>query len=291
MAQMFDVVWEKDAEQALGRVPFYARGLVRRKLEERVRSRGGQSVTLADFREAEARFRAVAAGKSEREMERMMPRENSVGAEMVVIESCHSDLSNCPNVLIQTAQWREAIEEWVRSSGVSERLRERVSGDTILHHHKLRISISGCPNGCSRPQIADVGLVGFVRPSLEPANCTACGVCERACPDAAIGVADAPPVFDAAKCQGCMRCRDACPTGCITLSQPAARLLLGGRLGRHPRLARVAAEVMTPGEVADMLDRLVSRYIQEAKPEERFGDFLARTDAEVESAIPPNEHL
>ena len=274
---MTNIVWEKAAEKALANTPFFVRPLVRRKLEDRVRSQGGSVVTLHDFQQAEARFRAVSAGKSDAELQQLMPRENATGVEMLVIEVCHSALSNCPNVLISTEAWKTAIEEWAQQCGISERLRRRVAGETILHHHKFRISISGCPNGCSRPQIADIGLLGFVRPALDPRNCTACGACAAACPDSAITPGDGvAPDFSLSNCQGCRHCRDACAHECISLSPPGVRVLLGGKLGRHPHLAEFACELYQPAELVALLDQLMTEYIDNATPDERFADYLAR---------------
>lgn len=215
--------------------------------------------------------------RSRMEVPQMMPSENVPGVEMVIIDACRYDRSDCPNALISTADWKKAIEDWVREKDVSERLRMRVKGDRILHHHKLRISIAGCPNGCSRPQIADVGLVGFVRPLVAPEECTVCGACEAACPDNAIAVDGAPPEFDVTLCQGCVRCRTACPSSCITLSRPGVRVLLGGKLGRHPRFAEMAAETTEISTVIELLDRVIGSYIERAETEERFADFLLRT--------------
>lgn len=274
------MVWEREAEQELSRVPFIVRPLVRRKVEERVRARGERKVRFADFKEAEAKFHSVSAGKSSHELEQMMPRPNEVGAPLVMIETCHNELSHCPNVLIKTADWRSAVEDWAKAKNVSERLRSRVKGDKVFFHHKLKIAIAGCPNGCSRPQIADFGLAGLARPEAEPALCAQCGACAEVCPDAAITVDDAPPVFDRVACQGCKKCRDICPDQAISLSAPGVRLLVGGKLGRHPRLAEVAGEVRTPAELVPQLDRMVNDYLEQAKPEERFADFWARTRKE-----------
>ena len=38
-----DLPWDQEAEQALKRVPFFVRGMVRRKVNERVAARGGAS--------------------------------------------------------------------------------------------------------------------------------------------------------------------------------------------------------------------------------------------------------
>ena len=83
--------WDSEAEQALKRVPFFVRAMVRRKVSERVAGRGGDQVTFADFQEAEARFKAVMGGKSEEELKSMVPAENAEGVEMFLIEGCHHD--------------------------------------------------------------------------------------------------------------------------------------------------------------------------------------------------------
>lgn len=275
------IPWDKEAEKALRRAPVFVRGMVRRKVEERVSRGGGSRVTLADFREAEARFRAVMGGKSRDELQGMMPQPNRPGAEMVALEVCHNELSGCPNPLINTSEWKEAVEKWAKEKNLSERLRSRIKEDNILYHHKLRISISGCPNGCSRPQIADIGIVGSVRPDVAPALCAHCGACAGVCPDAAIRVngtaGGAPPVFDREKCQGCLKCRDICPAAAISLSPAGVRMLAGGRLGRHPRLAEVYGEFNEKTEALEVLTGLVDVYIENAGPDERFADFTART--------------
>ncbi len=269
------LAWEPDAEAALLRAPFFVRPLARRKLEERVRARGGDRVTLADVREVEARVKAVAGDKPQAELQRMMPQPNQPGAEMLAIEVCHCGLSGCPNVLIQPVEWKQAIEDWAKADDVSDRLRRRVEGERVLFHHKLRIAIAGCPNGCSRPQIADIGLVGFVQPQVTPEKCIACRACEAACPDTAIEVDDIARL-DHAACQGCTTCRDVCPPGAIALSAPAVRILMGGKLGRHPHLAEVTGTAADPAEAVRIISEAVEGFLADALPGERFAEHCVR---------------
>ena len=268
--------WNNDAEQALKRVPFFARALVRRKVTERVAARGQAAVTLADFQEAEARFHSVTSGKSEQALKAMMPVENAQGAELLLVEACHHKLSNCPNALIDTDAWRIAVEQWAAHNNINERLRARVADDQILFHHKFRVAISACPNGCSRPQIADVGVMGAVRPDVDPGECTMCGACEEVCPDKAITVDNAPPLFDRTGCLGCNQCERICPQNAIVSSEPRARILAGGKLGRHPHLADVIGDAESPAELVDTLDWIVTDFIQNARAGERFADFWLR---------------
>jgi dissimilatory sulfite reductase (desulfoviridin) alpha/beta subunit len=218
----------------------------------------------------------VLGNKPEKELETMMPRDNEPGTPLVIIEACHNKLSNCPNALIDTDVWRGAVEEWVAAADVSERLRARVKDNKILFHHKFRISIAGCPNSCSRPQIADVGVVGCVRPDVSPGDCTVCGACEDACPDGAIAIEGGPPLFDRLACYGCRACTRACPNACITTSEPEARILAGGKLGRHPHLADTVGKVANPQQLTAYLDMLLTAFLKTARPGERFADCWQR---------------
>jgi dissimilatory sulfite reductase (desulfoviridin) alpha/beta subunit len=268
--------WDTDAEQALKRAPFFVRPLARRKVEERVRQGGRERVTLADVREAEARFKAVRGDKSDAELAQLVPQPNRPGTAMLVVEACRSELSNCPNVVLPTRPYVEAVEQWAEEQDISERLRRRVRGDRVLFHHKFRIAIAGCPNGCSRPQIADVGLIGFARPEVDTEACILCGACARACPDGAVTVHESPAVFDRDRCLGCRVCHDACPQECITLSEPQARVMLAGKLGRHPHLAETVAEISRPAELVELLDETVSDFLAKSRLGERFPDYWLR---------------
>jgi dissimilatory sulfite reductase (desulfoviridin) alpha/beta subunit len=165
------------------------------------------------------------------------------------------------------------VEGWLARDPISERLRQRVGDEKILFHHKFRIAIAGCPNGCSRPQIADVGLVGFVTPEADTQACTGCGACVRACPDGAIALGEQVPVFDRRLCQGCTRCRAACAKQCIRLSPAGIRILAGGKLGRHPHLAEVVCEVRTPAEAIEFLGRAITAFAARDDSHQRFADF------------------
>jgi dissimilatory sulfite reductase (desulfoviridin) alpha/beta subunit len=274
---MASLPWDKTAEKELKKVPFFARPLVRRKVEEQVAKRGGERVTLADYREAEERMKSVMGGHSSEDLKLMIPVDNQAGVPVLALQVCHHRISNCPNVLIQTDEWKKAVEDWAAKNDISEKLRKRISGDTIYFHQKLHLSISGCPNACSRPQIADIGVTGFVTPVFNPEKCNGCGDCVAACPDGAITMAHNLPVFDPAKCLGCTKCKEACGLECISVAPAEARISMGGKLGRHPRLAEPAGKAATPQQLIEIVDAVVKDYLKNSNDGERFADFWART--------------
>lgn len=274
---MGQVSWDSDATAALAKVPFLVRPLARRKVEERVAAQGRQRVLLSDFAEAEARFRAVVGGRSEQELQGLLPQDNRPGVSLTVLEACRSELSGCPNRLIDVEAWRQALQEWLDGDQVSERLRGRVSDPQVLYHHKLRLAVAGCPNGCSRPQIADLALVGCVRPEFYLDHCQGCGACARDCPDQAITMVDDRPVWHQAACQGCLACSKACPMECIVTSAPEARLLMGGKLGRHPHLASVVGQAAEPAQAVGACQAVVEDYLNTANSDERFAAWWTRT--------------
>jgi dissimilatory sulfite reductase (desulfoviridin) alpha/beta subunit len=273
--------WDRDAEANLKRVPFFMRKMVRNKVEERVKKRAGKRVTLSDFQEAEARFKNVTTGKSNEELLAMMPVENRMGVEMVVIETCHAELSNCQNRIIDPKKWKGIITEWIDKSGVSERLRKRIDSEKILYHHRFRVSISGCPNGCSRPQIADFAVVGAVSPVVDYDRCSSCGLCAEECPDLAIYFNDSNdgeiPLFDMSLCLGCYRCRDVCPSGSIAISDSTQRVFIGGKLGRRPHLADDVGKIKDGKGLVGFLTKVTDDFLDNSGPNERFSDFWIRS--------------
>ncbi len=269
------MTWDPEARDALMQVPAVMRGLARRKVEQRVAEAGGERVSLADFAQAEARFRAVMGGRGERELAAALPAPNRPGAGMVVLEACRAGTGGCPNALMDTAPWRTAVEEWLKREEISERLRSRVGGDQVLFHHKLKVSLSGCPNGCSRPQIADLALTGTLSPVFVQGDCTACGACAAACPDGAITLGETA-LWEATACLGCRACSEACPEQAVRPGPVEARVLLGGKLGRHPHLAREVARAARPEEAVAVFAQALENYIEHAPPGERFAAWWAR---------------
>lgn len=273
-ARKTSLTWEEPARAELGKAPLFIRPLVRRKVEDMVRGAGRSLVTATDYAKARDRFKAMVVGTSPDELKEMLPAENKPGAKMITVSACRGQAMGCPNSLIDVDDLLDRVNRFSQAEDLPENLRGLVRDDKIMFHHKLKISLSGCPNGCSRPQIADFGLVGCVRPIFDLTACTGCGVCAEACPDQALTMADdSTPRFDPEQCQGCNKCAQACPTGAVSLSRPTVRLLVGGKLGRRPHLADSVGIYGDADQVLSRIDAELKDYLDRAEPNQSFAAY------------------
>ena len=95
------------------------------------------------------------------------------------VETCFGP-SGCPNRAVICDEFPRKIEDRFRPEEPEIFLKEKVKGPLKMHH-EFRVSISDCPNACSRPQIADLGLIGARSPMVADEPCSECGACVEAC--------------------------------------------------------------------------------------------------------------
>ncbi|WP_078716977.1 4Fe-4S binding protein [Paucidesulfovibrio gracilis] len=167
----------------------------------------------------------------------------------------------------------------VQKTGWSEFVLEQV-GSGVSVHKRIRFAIAGCANGCSRPQIVDFGLLRAVLPNVEPDACTGCGFCTGACPEGSVSMEPAHgtgvcvPLIDRDQCLLCGRCSAACPEGAMRMTATGWRVVVGGRLGRLPVLARELPGLYDDDAVLQLVDALVRLFMQHWKPGLRLGVLL-----------------
>lgn len=191
------------------------------------------------------------------------------------VETCFGP-GGCPNRVFETEDLCRVIEDRVARRNLKAFLKGRVKGPLKLHH-EFRISISECPNGCSRPQIADVGLLGALVPKFSDTPCTGCGECMEICKEKAISLEGAMPRIDQASCLSCGQCVSACPTGTLQAATKGFRIQVGGKLGRHPRLATELSSIFSVEETLERIDACLDHYQANCRNGERFGEILERT--------------
>lgn len=252
------MIWEQEAEAVLKKVPFFVRKKVRRRVEAFAAGKGKDRISAVDVHALKQKF--LSEGGMESEIK---------GYDVSV---CFGG-SGCPNAVGDAAGLAKDIEAVMAQADILSFLRAEVTGD-LKFHHEFRISISDCPNACSRPQITDIGIIGAAVPATTEVPCSACAECMYVCPDDAVALTDKGPEIDTKTCLSCGKCVRACPTGTLEIAQTGYRVLLGGRLGRRPRLGMEVPGIFSQDQVTDLVRRCLDFYKARSKGGNRFSHIL-----------------
>ena len=247
--------WTSEAEALLKRVPFFVRGRVKRAVEEWAKERGYSEIT------AELLLRA----KSELKERASSPDEG------YSVERC----MGCKNALCDLTALCDRVEDFLREQDLTGFLRERVGG-RLKYHNQFRVAMSACPNACSRVQIADFGVIATAKLFFDRDSCDGCAKCEEVCVDGAIVLKDSVPELIEDRCLRCGACAGACPGGAIRVEQVGYRVLVGGKLGRHPRLAAEVEGFASEERVLELLRRVVEFYKRHCEGGERLGTIIQK---------------
>lgn len=252
--------WSREAEEAISKVPFFVRKRVKKRVEEEAVRSGAGEVGMEHLNTCRRRF-----------LENM---EDEVKGHQ--FEHCFG-AGGCPNRAVPENGLEEKVRQLLERKNLKGFLKKRVKGPLKIHH-EFRVSVSHCPNACSRPQIVDVGLIASSRPRLTSAHCTDCGACVDVCREGALSLMDnsGSPSIDGDRCLGCGQCIRACPSGTLEEGRGGYRVLLGGKLGRHPQLGRELPGVYSEEEVLELLERCLDHHMTHNETGERFGEVINR---------------
>ena len=254
--------WSAEAEETVKKVPFFVRKRVRSRVEKEAKDAGRKAVSLSDVKIAKARY--LSNMKSE--------------IKGFQLDSCFGP-SGCPNRAIESGDLMKGIETLLKEEDLLGFLKERVEGD-IKFHHEFRVTLSDCPNACSQPQIKDIGIIGACIPELTEEPCSMCEACVDVCKEDAIVLDDKQeiPRIDYEKCLTCGQCVAVCPTGTLRKERKGYRVQLGGKLGRHPKLAQELPGVYSEEEVIRIVKDCIGIYKRNSLHGERFADIFSESE-------------
>jgi len=255
--------WSREADAAMSKVPFFVRKRVRKRVEEEAEKRGAGQVRIEHVKACQQRF-----------LDSMEEETRGFG-----VESCFGP-GGCPNRAVADQDMAGNITELLEAHHLKEFLKSKVNGP-LKFHHEFKVVIADCPNACSRPQIVDIGLIGARRPAIMSEECGRCGSCVEVCEENAVTLADSQekttPSIDHERCLSCGQCVQACPTGTLAPSLQGYRIMVGGKLGRHPRLGIELPRVYSAQQALALIDRCVEHYKRLNREGERFGAVIERS--------------
>ena len=167
------------------------------------------------------------------------------------------------------------------SFGLSEKLHERfyLGYHNVTLPHKFKIAVGGCPNNCVKPNLNDLGIVGQRIPSIDPAKCRGCKVCqvEANCPIHVAKLQDGTLHIDPDACNHCGRCKGKCPFGVTEEFTDGYKIYLGGRWGKRIAHGHPMDKIFTSEEeVLDIVERAILFFRDEGITGERFADTIDR---------------
>jgi anaerobic sulfite reductase subunit C len=256
--------WSVEADKALKKVPFFVRKKVRQKVEAHAEQKGKTAVELSEVNELKQKF--LSKGGMEKEIK---------GYE---VTTCFGS-AGCPNTANSCTQLAKDIEEIIKKEDILTFLKKNVK-EGLKFHHEFRVTLSDCPNACSRPQIVDIGIIGASVPGFSEETCNLCNACVEACDENAVSLLDESekPLIDYEKCLMCKKCIKECPTETIIEKEKGFRVLLGGRLGRHPRLAMEVQGLKSHNQVLEIIKNCLKFYKEKSKNGQRFSHVLTSID-------------
>lgn len=200
-----------------------------------------------------------------------MPEEK----EVTEVVTCRAGKEGCPMAVIDVKAIAEELAEVLADPDLKSKLEAQLK-KPFNFHSQFSVVVTGCPNACAQPQIRDFGVIGRACIGFTEQMCTECGMCEAACKEGAITLVDDKPRIDGSRCIGCGDCVRACQSDALSIAGPACEVTVGGKLGRHPRLAESLGEFETAGEVAECLRRVIALLLAEGRKGERLGELLRR---------------
>jgi dissimilatory sulfite reductase (desulfoviridin) alpha/beta subunit len=254
--------WTSEAEKKKKKVPFFIRKRVRARVQKEAQETGKIIVSLADVKVTQARFLSKMSSE----------------IKGYQLETCFGP-SGCPNRANISDRLFQKLETLLKKEDLLGFLKKRVAGN-LKFHHEFRVTLADCPNACSQPQIKDIGIIGATLPGIADADCSQCEACIETCRENAIKLDNLSPTIDDSVCLKCGKCIMVCPTQTLVTDCRGYRIQLGGKLGRHPQLARELPGIYSEKDVLDIVKECVAVYKLKSTRGQRFAEVFTGHDFE-----------
>jgi dissimilatory sulfite reductase (desulfoviridin) alpha/beta subunit len=143
--------------------------------------------------------------------------------------------------------------------------------------HKFKMSVTGCPHNCAKATENDIGLMGTLLPRWEKDKCINCDLCVSVCPTQAISKQNGEYRLIEEKCIYCSICTSLCPVSAWVPEKKGYSILIGGTMGKVPRLATSLQKLIEDKEqVLELVERALRYYQKNGRKKERFGHMIDR---------------
>lgn len=250
--------WNDEAEAALKKVPFFVRKKVHARVEKEAAEENKTCITLVEVKATQNRFLS------------------KMGSDIrgYQIETCFGQ-NGCPNRCVSGDTLFDRLDHVFKEQDLLSFLKKNVIGN-LKYHHEFRVGIAECPNACSQPQIRDIAIIGVSVPRVTDAACSQCRACVDECKEDSIQLdaEDEKPSIDFSTCVRCGACINVCPTETLACDESGYRIQIGGRLGRHPQLAREIDGIFNEDQVIKVVKDCLRFYKENSKHGQRFSQIL-----------------
>lgn len=287
--------WDKSASSLLEKVPPFVQKTVREKVETLARERGKTVITEEEVMAARESFMgrhqnaitsqgAVANRPIDNKKLSILKKypkyfDKDGNPVLYQIKSCRGAEVHCPFLITDSNVLADKIRNRLKELKFTERLINKIEGQ-ILPHHTMKLAVSGCPNSCSMPQIKDFGAHAIEPVSVDPeSECIECMKCVETCREDAITVKDGQVSIDMGKCLHCGLCAKVCPSGSIRAGKKKYRVMIGGKVGRHPKFAIEILPQADESMVLKALDVCVDMILS-SRNEHRFRTLIEQQGIE-----------
>ena len=115
----------------------------------------------------------------------------------------------------------------------------------------------------------------MVKISVNPNACSFCGSFVEVCEESAIELTEFGPTIKEELCVGCGHCLKVCPESALFEEVRGYKVYLGGKLGRHPRLATFLDYYKAEG-IPELLRKVLYLYKKHNQRGERLGAIIKR---------------